>query len=91
MDLDQLLGHYFGDHDPDTAPADVQARAKEAIAIDFGIEHDPARRFALWTLMDALDFAPVPAEAFEKQPALRAAAERYLDAAYRIERDGERG
>lgn len=91
MDLDQLLAHYFDTDDPDAASDATQARAREAIAIDFGVERDPARRFALWTLMDALDFAPVPAEAFAKEPALRAAAERYLDAAYRVERDGEAG
>ncbi|MEP9402258.1 hypothetical protein [Sphingomonas sp. VNH70] len=87
MDLDQLLRHYFGTDDPHDAALSVQGRAHEAIAIDFGVERDPARRFALWSLMDALGFAPVPAEAFAKEPALRAAAERYLDAAYRIERE----
>ncbi len=89
MDLDQLLSHYFGTTDPETAdPATIDA-ARERMAIDFGIERDPSRCFALWTLMDAIGEAPPPAEAFEKEPALRAAADRYLDAAYRIERDAE--
>ncbi len=87
MDLDQLLTHYFGTADLDAIPQDRMDAARERMAIDFGVERDPSRKFALWTVMDALGFAPVPAEAFEKQPALRAAAERYLDAAYRIERD----
>ncbi len=91
MDLDQLLRHYFGTADPDDAPPATQDRAREAIAIDFGVERDSARRFALWSLMDALGFAPVPAEAFAKEPALRAAAEAYLDAAWAIERDGGAG
>lgn len=90
MDLDQLLSHYFGT-DPDDADPATLAAARERIGIDFGIERDPSRRFALWTLMAALDFAPPPAEAFAKEPALRAAADRYLDEAYRIERDAERG
>ena len=85
MDLDQLLSHYFGSTDPETADAATLDAARERI----GVERDPSRRFALWTLMDAMGFAPPPAEAFEKEPALRAAAERYLDAAYRIERDAE--
>ncbi len=89
MDLDQLLHHYFGTADPDTLSPEAVDRARERMSIDFGIERDPSRRFALWTLMDAMGFAPVPAEAFEKEPALRAAAERYLDAAYRVERDAE--
>ncbi len=87
MDLDQLLTHYLGTADLDAIPQDRMDTARERMAIDFGVERDPSRKFALWTVMDALGFAPVPAEAFEKQPALRAAAERYLDAAYRIERD----
>jgi len=88
MDLDQLLRHYFGSTDPDLSTAAEQDAARERMAIDFGVERDPSRRFALWTLMDAFGFAPPPAEAFEKEPALRAAADRYLDAAYRVERDG---
>ena len=88
MDLDQLLHHYFGTADPDTLSAAEQDAARERMAIDFGVERDPSRRFALWTLMDAFGSAPPPADAFEKEPALRAAAERYLDAAYRVERDG---
>lgn len=88
MDLDQLLRHYFGSTDPDLLPPAEQDAAQERMAIDFGVERDPSRRFALWTLMDAFGFAPPPAEAFEKEPALRAAADRYLDAAYRVECDG---
>ncbi|RSV31854.1 hypothetical protein [Sphingomonas sp. ABOLH] len=88
MDLDQLLHHYFGTADPDTLTAAEQDAARERMSIDFGVERDPSRRFALWTLMDAFGFAPPPAEAFDKAPELRAAAERYLDAAYRVERDG---
>lgn len=88
MDLDQLLHHYFGTADPDTLSPAEQDTARERMSIDFGVERDPSRRFALWTLMDAFGFAPPPAEAFEKAPELRAAAERYLDAAYRVERDG---
>jgi hypothetical protein len=87
MDLDQLLRHYFGTDDPDAVDPAQAALGKEKLAVDFGIERDPARRFALWTLMDAFGFAPPPAEAFEKDPALRRAAEDYLAAAWRIERD----
>lgn len=88
MDLDQLLHHYFGTADPDTLPPDALESARERMAIDFGVTRDPSRRFALWSLMDAFGFAPPPADAFVKEPELRAAADRYLDAAYRVERDG---
>ncbi len=91
MDLDQLLHHYFGTADPDTLSPDALESARERMAIDFGVTRDPSRRFALWSLMDAFGFAPPPADAFAKEPDLRAAADRYLDAAYRIERDGTPG
>lgn len=87
MDLDALLQHYFGSADPDAVDVEPLAIGKEKLAVDFGIERDPSRRFALWTLMEAFGFAPPPAEAFEKDDALRRAAEDYLTAAWRVERD----
>jgi len=87
MDLDALLDFYFGSDDPETIDPVALAMGKEKLAVDFGIERDPGRRFALWTLMDALGFAPPPAEAFEKHPALRRAAEDYLTAAWKAGRD----
>jgi hypothetical protein len=51
-----------------------------------GTERDPARRFALWTLMEAFGIAPPPTDAF-KDPSLRRAAEDYLTPAWRLERD----
>ncbi|GLT01413.1 hypothetical protein GCM10007897_28070 [Sphingobium jiangsuense] len=91
MDLDILLHHYFGTASLEEADEGALVLGKERLAIDFGSEREPGRRFALWTLMDALGTAPVPAEAFaeaEDAP-LRAAAEAYLTAAWRMERYGE--
>jgi hypothetical protein len=87
MDLDTLIHHYFGADDPDAIDPARLMLGKEKLAVDFGTERDPGRRFALWTLMDAFGFAPPPAEAFEKDAKLRRAAEDYLTAAWRIERD----
>ena len=87
MDLDTLLHHYFGSDDPDAIPPGQLVLGKEKLAVDFGIERDPGRRFALWTLMDAFEMAPAPAEAFRKDAKLRRAAEEYLTAAWRVERD----
>jgi hypothetical protein len=87
MDLDTLIEHYFGSGDPDALDPAQLAMGKEKLAVDFGTERDPGRRFALWTLMDAFGFAPPPAEAFEKDAKLRRAAEDYLSAAWRLERD----
>jgi hypothetical protein len=88
MDLDALLHFYFESDDPDAIDPVRLAMGREKLAVDFGVERDPHRSFALWTLMEALGFAPPPAEAFKKDPALRRAAEDYLTAAWRIERDG---
>lgn len=86
MDLDALLHHYFGTDDPDTIDAATLAAGKQKLAVDFGIEREAGRRFALWSLMEALGDAPAPAIAFANEPALREAADAYLTAAWRLER-----
>ena len=86
MDLDALLHHYFGSLDPDTIDPTRLGMGKEKLGVDFGIKRDPARRFALWTLMEAFGIAPSPADAF-KDPGLRHAADDYLSAAWRLERE----
>ena len=89
MDLDGLLQHFFGNDDPSQLTEAEFGSALGQVRIAFGVEREPGRRFALWCLLDALGEAPLPAEAFAKEPALKAAAEDYLKAAYRLERDGE--
>lgn len=89
MDLEALLIHFFGSEDPSNlTPAEFD-RALEKLKIAFGIEREPGRRFALWALLHAFDLAPLPAEAFAKEPQLKAAADEYLSAAFRLERFGE--
>ncbi len=87
MDLDALLLHYFDTADPARLTVEQFARGKERLAIDFGVEQEPGRKFALWTLMEALGFAPLPEEAFDKHPELKRAAEDYLSAAWKMERE----
>lgn len=65
MDLDALLRHYLGTDDPEAADPATLARARERIAIDFGVERDAARRFALWSLLTVLGDAPDPRDAFD--------------------------
>lgn len=89
MELDALIAHFFGTADPATLTEAEYDRGLEQLRIGFGVEREPSRRFALWTLMDALEIAPLPADAFAKEPALKAAAEDYLKAAYRMERQGD--
>ena len=87
MDLDALLHHYFGTAELDALSAAALARGKERLAIDFGTEREPSRRFALWVLMESLGTAPPPAEAFDDEPDLRRAAEDYLSVAWRLGSD----
>lgn len=89
MDLDTLVQHYFGGGDPAALNEADYERAIERLRIDFGVEREPGRRFALWCLMDAIGVAPLPAEAFAEEPKLKVAAEDYLSAVFRMEREGD--
>ena len=89
MDLDALIEHFFETADPSALSPAEYDRGIERLGIAFGVEREPGRKFALWSLMEALGIAPLPAEAFAKEPKLRAAADAYLSAAFRIERFGE--
>lgn len=86
MDLDTLLLHYFGAADPADLAEEQLAAGLEKLAIDFGVEREPGRRFALWTLMEVFGIAPLPAEAF-KDAALRRAAEDYMTVTQRLRPD----
>ena len=89
MDLDTLLQHFFGSDDPSALSEEEYDRAIGQLKIGFGVEREPGRRFALWCLMEALGIAPLPADAFAKEPKLKAAADEYLSAAFRMERFGD--
>ena len=89
MELDGLIRHFFATDDPASLTEAEFAVGLERLKIGFGVEREPGRRFALWTVLHAFDAAPLPAEAFAKEPRLKAAAEEYLSAAFRLERFGE--
>lgn len=89
MELDSLVRHFFGSEDPGSLTAEEFDRALARLKIGFGVEREPSRRFALWTLLHVFDAAPLPAEAFAKEPQLKDAADAYLQTAFRIERRGE--
>jgi hypothetical protein len=78
MDYDDQLRRYFGTPDlPSVAPAALAA-GLERMRVDFGLERDRGRRFALWALMHMLGAAPDLDIAF-KDPADREAARALLD------------
>lgn len=78
MGFDDLMRRYFGTADIIALSAAELAAGSERLAVDFGLETDPARRFALWALMHILGQAPDLDVAF-KDPAERNAARNFMD------------
>ncbi len=86
MDLDDQLRHYFGSTDiAALTPAAFEA-GTERMRVEFGLEQDRPRRFALWALMHMLGVAPDLDIAF-KDPADREAARDFMDMADRADDD----
>jgi hypothetical protein len=76
--FDDLMRRYFGTAELASLSAAELAAGSERLAVDFGLEADPARRFALWALMHILGQAPDLDIAF-KDPAERDAARNFMD------------
>ena len=67
MDLEDQFRRYFGSDDMETlTPAALEAGV-ERMAVDFGMETDPGRRFALWAMMFMLGAAPDLDVAFDNE------------------------
>jgi len=73
MDLDALLTHYLGTADIAQIDDAALSAGEHRLAVDFGTERDPGRRFALWALMHGLGIAPNPRDAFKTQREIDAA------------------
>lgn len=67
MDLDDLLRRYFGSSELAKVSAEAQAAGIERIRVDFGLEQDRGKRFALWAVMYLLGAAPDLDVAFENE------------------------
>lgn len=67
MDLDDLLYGYFGTSDLAEASPAVRAAGIDRILVDFGLETDRPRRFALWSLLYMLGQAPDLDVAFKEE------------------------
>jgi hypothetical protein len=78
MDYDDQLRRYFGTADPASVAPAALAAGIERMRVDFGLERDRGRRFALWALMAMLGAAPDLDIAFE-DAADREAARDFLD------------
>ena len=78
MDFDDLLRRYFGTADFAEASPAVQAAGIDRLRVDFGLETDRGRKFALWSLLYLLGQAPDLDVAF-KDAADREAARDLMD------------
>ena len=78
MDFDDLLNRYFGTTDLAEASPAVQAAGLDRLRVDFGLETDRGRKFALWSLLYLLGHAPDLDVAF-KDEADRDAARNLMD------------
>lgn len=78
MDMQDLLQRYFGTQElGEVSPGAIPA-AVERMRVDFGMERDNGKRFALWTLLHMFDAAPDLDVAF-KDAADREAARNLMD------------
>ncbi|HEY0623618.1 hypothetical protein [Sphingomonas sp.] len=88
MDFDDQLRRYFGSADLASIPPSAIEAGVERMRVDFGLEKDRARRFALWAVMHLLGAAPDLDVAF-KDEADRDAARNFMDLMVRSQ--GEEG
>ena len=77
MDLDDQLRRYFGSADLSSVSASAFEGGVERMRVDFGLEQDRGRRFALWALMYMLEAAPDLDVAFQ-HPEDRDAARAFM-------------
>ena len=78
MDLDDLLIRYFGSADLAAVSPAVMDAGIDRLRVEFGLETDRGRKFALWSLLHMVGQAPDLDVAF-KDPADREAARRLMD------------
>jgi hypothetical protein len=84
MLLDDQFRHYFGTDDVAAIPPSALAAGIERIRVDFGLQKDRGRRFALWAMLHMLGAAPDLDVAF-KDEADRDAARTFMELAERQE------
>lgn len=80
MDFDSLLVRFFNTTEIQDLPPEQVAAGVDRLRLQFGLEKDSGRRFALWCLMFMLGIAPDIDDAF-KDPEDREAARDFMDAA----------
>ncbi|MGE4431476.1 MAG: hypothetical protein AB7E05_12120 [Sphingobium sp.] len=84
MDFDDQLRRYFGSTDLAALTPGAVDAGVERMAVDFGMEQDRGRRFALWTVMHLFGAAPDLDVAFRDEED-RNAARDFMDMLARAE------
>ena len=79
MDFDRLLVRFFGTDDIASLPPEQIVSGLDRLRLQFGLEKDGGRRFALWCLMYMLGGAPDLDVAFEDDGDKEAARD-FMDA-----------
>ncbi|MEA3004156.1 MAG: hypothetical protein QOH81_2944 [Sphingomonadales bacterium] len=82
MDFGDQLQRYFGTTDPSAIAPGALDAGLDRMRVDFGLEKDRGRRFALWALMHMFGGAPDLDVAFSDE-ADREAARNFMDLAAR--------
>jgi hypothetical protein len=86
MLLDDQLRAYFGTDDLTAIPPAALSAGTERLRVDFGLETDRGRRFAMWALLHMLGAAPDLDVAF-KDPADRDAARTFMELVEQADED----
>jgi hypothetical protein len=86
MDFNDQLRRYFGTDDLDTLTPAALDGGIEHMRVEFGLETDKQRRFAMWSILYMLGAAPDLDVAF-KDASERDAARNFMDMIDRSTRD----
>jgi len=86
MDFDDLLLRYFGSSAIAGITGDALAAGTERMLVDFALERDRGKRFALWSLLYLLGASPDLDASFEAG-ADREAARNLMDMMAAAQRD----
>ena len=78
MQLDDLLQRYFATTDLSGVAPDTLSAGIEHCRVDFGLEEDRGKRFALWSFLHMFGSAPDLDVAFESEED-REAARNFMD------------
>ncbi|WP_338465546.1 hypothetical protein RXV95_08095 [Novosphingobium sp. ZN18A2] len=84
MELDDQLRRYFGTADLAALTPQAFAAGREKLLVEFGLEKDRNRRFAMWLLLHILGAAPDLDVAFS-DPEDREAARDAMDMVARMD------